>query len=172
MLNMWKKIGGLMLVIIALTVAAGCQKTFNVIVSADDPSIINKTVEIDLVGVNQFDKAAWNSYSMTEYWQRDNPQRLNAIKTSFKFGSAEPTAKTLKKNDPIWKLWKNNKVAYLFVMANLPGDHKDMPGSADDRRLSVTIEKKCWGWFANTIEIDVNSSRATCLTLPKKCPIE
>ena len=171
--NVWQKIGGLVLALFLLAVLSGCtkMKKFNVVVTADQ-SISGKTVEIDLVGVNRGDVPRWNSIKMSEYWTRDNPQRENALKYEIKFGASMPDEQTLKKNDNIWKLWKSNQVTHLFVMAHLPGVHKDLDGIADDQRTIVRLEKECWGMFAGKIEIKVNSDNVTCITQPPKCPIE
>ncbi|MFC1782188.1 hypothetical protein ACFL02_01215 [Planctomycetota bacterium] len=172
--NIWQKIGGLVLALFLLAVLSGCtskMKKFNVVVTADQ-SISDKTVEIDLVGVNLGDVPMWNSIKMSEYWTQNNTYRENALKYDMKFVASGPSQQTLKKNDNIWKLWSSNRVTHLFIMAHLPGVHDDRVGIADDRRTVVRLEKVCWGMFAGKIEIKVNSANVTCITQPPKCPIE
>ncbi|KPK76837.1 MAG: hypothetical protein AMJ79_05255 [Phycisphaerae bacterium SM23_30] len=176
--GIWRKLRGPAWVLFIMMILGGCHgmKRFNVVVTADQ-SISDRTVEIDLVGVNRYDLQRWNSMELSKYWTRGNPERENASKYTIKFGVSEqgeplPSEQILKKNHDIWKEWRDNRVTHLFVLAHLPGLHEDRPGSADNRRVSVPLEKECWGWFAGKIEIKVNYSNVNCITLPPKCPIE
>ena len=172
-----KKATQLVWILLALVLAGGCQgmKKFNVEVTAD-PSIGDRTVEVDLVGVNRYDLQRWNSIEMSKYWGRGNPEREKASKYVIKFGVSPqgdtlPMEQVLKKNHDIWKEWRANQVTHLFVMAHLPGVHEDRPGNADSRRVSIPLESKCWDWYASKLKIIVSSSYVTCVS-QSKCPVQ
>lgn len=136
----------------------------NIIVTSE--GIGNKSVEVNVVGVNKYEYSQWESMSMDKYWSPDNPARVNAKRHIMKFGQNLPVEQILERKNPLHKQWKARKVEYLFILADLPGIHEDQPGSADARRLILPWRKKCWKW-KKKIEVSLESNGINCFTLPK-----
>ena len=137
-------------------------------VTASDP-ICNKSVEVHLVGINSSEIDLWKTMSMTDYWTPGNQLRKSAQEYTYviQFGQG-PCTVTLGKKDPIRGTWKNKKVQYLFVLADLPGVFTDSPGNADARRLQLpATNSKRWGWRDKKIDIRIEESNIISLTVPK-----
>jgi len=138
-------------------------------VTASD-AICKKSVEVHLVGINSSEKDLWETMSMTDYWTPGNQLRKSAKDYTYviQFGRG-PCTVTLGKKDPIWRTWKNRKVGYLFVLADLPGVFTDMAGNADARRLQLpAVNSKRWGWRTKKIDIRIEESNIVSLTVPKQ----
>jgi hypothetical protein len=137
-------------------------------VTASD-AICRKSVEVHLVGINSSEKDLWETMSMTDYWTPGNQLRKSAKEYThvIQFGQG-PCTVTLGKKDPIWRMWKNRKVEYLFVLADLPGVFTDSAGNADARRLELpAVNSKRWGWRNKKIDIRIEESNIVSLTVPK-----
>ena len=137
-------------------------------VTASDP-ICNKSVEVHLVGINSSEIDLWKTMSMTDYWTPGNQLRKSAQEYTYviQFGQG-PCTVTLGKKDPIRGTWKNKKVQYLFVLADLPGVFTDSAGNADARRLQLpATNSKRWGWRDKKIDIRIEESNIISLTVPK-----
>ncbi|MHC4474352.1 MAG: hypothetical protein ACYTEL_01820 [Planctomycetota bacterium] len=150
--------------------AGGCGgRLVNVKATQD---ICRKSVEVHLVGVNRFEKDRWETTPMSEYWRPDNQLRNSAKEYTYvmKFGQG-PCEKKLEKKDPIRSVWKSRKAEYLFLLADLPGIFKDLPGDADARRLRIPApDSECWSIKQTKIDIMIETSNIVSLTLPKsKC---
>jgi len=137
-------------------------------VTASDP-ICNKSVEVHLVGINSSEIDLWKTMSMTDYWTPGNQLRKSAQEYTYviQFGQG-PCTKALGKKDPIWRKWKNRKVEYLLVLADLPGVFTDRAGNEDARRLQLpATNSKRWGWRDKKIDIRIEESNIVSLTIPK-----
>jgi hypothetical protein len=151
--------------------AGGCsviRGSKSVNVTASDP-ICKKSVEVHLVGINSSEKDLWETMSMTDYWTPGNQLRKSAKEYTYviQFGRG-PCMASLGKKDPIWRTWKDRKVEYLFVLADLPGVFTDSPGNADARRLQLpAANSKRWGWRNKKIDIRIEESNVVTLTIPK-----
>jgi hypothetical protein len=165
---------------LALTfLAAGCgEGPFNVQVGLDDNDTglrdkigSVKTVEVDLVGVNESELERWKQMSVKEFWEPDNAIRAGAKKYVMTFGQGNLPKQILVKKDPIWKIWiGDRKAKYLVVLAYLHWI-KDQPGEADPRRVILPLEVEKWDWSlwgADTIPIQIGSGGMTLLRQPKK----
>lgn len=144
---------------------SGCSQKTTVVAS---DSICNKSVEVHLVGVNRFEKDLWEKTSMTDYWAPGSQLRKNAQEYThiIQFGSG-PCEVALDKKDPIRKVWKKRKAEYLFVLADLPGEHTDGEGNADARRLRLpALGSKRWGMSKKKIDIRIEESNIVSLTVP------
>jgi len=136
-------------------------------VTASDP-ICNKSVEVHLVGINSSEKDLWETMSMTDYWTPGNQLRKSAQEYTYviQFGRG-PCMVTLGKKDPIRRTWKNRKIQYLYVLADLPGVFADSAGNADARRMQLpAANSKRWGWRDKKIDIRIEESNIVSLTIP------
>ena len=136
-------------------------------VTASDP-ICSKSVEVHLVGINSSEKDLWETMSMTDYWTPGNQLRKSAQEYTYviKFGQG-PCMVTLGKKDPIRRTWKNRKIEYMFVLADLPGVFTDSPGNADARRMQLpATNSKRWGFRDKKIDIRIEESNIVSLTIP------
>ncbi len=157
---LWKyKILGFLMV--ALT-AGGCK---DILITATE-DVCKNSVEVHLVGINWSEKEQWEKMSMTEYWQPDNPLWKSAKDYTYVIRyPKEPCEIRIKKNDSIQKVWNKRKAEYLFVLADLPGIHKDFPGSADARRLQLPApDSKRWKGGQSQIKIEISGSGIACLS--------
>ena len=137
-------------------------------VTASDP-ICNKSVEVHLVGINSSEKDLWETMSMTDYWTPGNQLRKSAQEYTrvIQFGQG-PCMVTLDKKDPIRRTWKNRKIEYMFVLADLPGVFADSAGNADARRMQLPApNSKRWGFRDKKIDIRIEESNIVSLTIPK-----
>jgi len=136
-------------------------------VTASNP-ICNKSVEVHLVGINSSEKDLWQTMSMTDYWTPGNQLRKSAQEYTYviQYGQGPCTA-TLGKKDPIRRIWKNRKIEYMFVLADLPGVFTDSVGNADARRMQLpSTNSKRWGWRDKKIDIRIEESNIVSLTIP------
>lgn len=156
--------------------ACGCQH-FNVHVMPDkndvglkDEKGVLKSIEIHIVAVSRTELPHWETMSMTDYWEPGNTTRESAIKHVMKFGENASTEQVLRKSDPIWKKWDDRNAQNLLVLAYLPWI-KDVPGSADARRLILPYDPGKWEnryWGKDTIKIELRSGGLISLRQPNK----
>jgi hypothetical protein len=156
--------------------AGGCEG-FNVHVLLDknDPGLKDakgtlKSIEVNIVAVNDTELPRWEQMSMSSYWEPDNPIRKSAVKYVMTFGEKAPEEQLLKKTDPIWQTWKERKATQLLILAFLPGI-ADQPGKADPRRVILTLDSSKWEnryWGNDTIKIQLGSGGLTPLRQPNK----
>jgi hypothetical protein len=152
--------------ILLLIGTVGCSKTRKFKVDVQAESVGNKSVEVNIVGVNEFEYPRWESMLMSEYWKPENKMRRDAKKYIMKFGQNLPPQQVLEKKNEIWKTWSKRKAKYLFVLADLPGFHEDQGGNADSRRLILPLDKDCWKITQRKLEINLESSGVNCFTMP------
>jgi hypothetical protein len=159
--------------IMATTVLTGCPPKYgphNVALNLDSGLKENnqwRSVEVDLVGVGDHERAQWESKSIDEYFSSGDSLRADAKANgqaqTLRFSSAD-AAKTLARNDPIWKNWKAKQ--NMFVIADLRwySDADDAKGL--HRRLIVPIDTSRWE-SGQTIEIAVRRAGLQYKTEPK-----
>lgn len=132
-----------------------------------DPALANTSLQVDLVGANTLaDLPKWASYSVTEYWQPDNPLRRDASHLCAQFGRGMPTLVTVGRDHPHWQTWLKSGVAHLVILADLPGVSNDQAGNADPRRLIIPLDKKLWNGKA-PLEILIQEGGLKLLTKQK-----
>jgi hypothetical protein len=107
-------------------------------------SLQGKSVLVDLVGVNEPNRARFEAYSMTKYWKDGDVMRANALKRTFNFTSTSSLVATLPVNDPIWSQWKGQSTTAVLVLVDLPGALIDQPGSLDARRQILSMDTNSW----------------------------
>ncbi|MBI5384628.1 MAG: hypothetical protein HZA90_08045 [Verrucomicrobia bacterium] len=108
------------------------------------PALQGKSVEVDLVGVNEASRSRYEAYSMTKYWKDGDALRSSAPKKTVNFTGGSALTASLPLNDPVWTPWKAQAISYVFVLVNLPGAHTDQPGSGDPRRQILALDKCAW----------------------------
>jgi hypothetical protein len=158
---------------LALIVFGGCNSTtvkpraFDVQLTIDK-SLESTSLQVDLIGANTLaDLPKWTSYSVTDYWQPDNPQRRDAPKITFQFGRGLPASGNVSRYDPRWEPWMKTGAAYLVVIADLPGVATDQAGNADSRRLIIPLDKKLWERNA-ALELVIQEGGIKLLTKQKE----
>jgi hypothetical protein len=162
--------------------AGGCDPgPFNVEVFLDENDVglrdkigAVRSIEVDLIGVNESELDRWKQVPVSSFWEPDNAMRLSAKKHVLTFGQGHLPKQILLKKDQIWRTWIEDRQAkYLIVMAYLPWIQKDLPGDADPRRVILPLERGQWewsAWGATTIPIQVGAGGMTPLRQPHKKP--
>lgn len=134
------------------------------------------SLEVDLVGVNAGEKAAWENYPVSKYFTPNDPWRRDADRATKTFASNDRDDKVLSRYDPNWGEWigrsfgsgQSGKGAqWLFVIANIPGVTEDLPGAQDPRRIILPLKGSDWPFRTSEIEIVIKSSMAVCTTPTK-----
>lgn len=158
--------------------AGGCGEGFNVQVLLDknDPGLKDekgalKSIEVNIVAVNDAEWPRWEQMSMSDYWEVGNAMRTSAVKHVMTFSEGSPDFQVLKKADPIWQTWlKQRQAKHLLVLAFLPGI-KDQVGAADPRRAILPLKVDRWEkyyWGEDTIRIQLGSGGLTPLRQPNR----
>jgi hypothetical protein len=144
---------------------AGCHTTPKLKPRAWNLSI-NKTtpasIEVDLIGVNEFEKPAWEGYDIDKYWQPGDSRRANADKLTATLVQGHPW--TIDRDNPKWRAWLDHGATDLLLMAHLPGvPGRDFPaGASDPRRKFISLDKHAWE--GNTLQIEVQDTIVRMLT--------
>lgn len=134
------------------------------------PGVTAPSVRVDIVAVNSTEAARWENYSMTDYWSKPDSLRTGADRHEMAFGPGNTAPKTLSKSDPLWEKWgapspSQKSGMQLFILADLPGSHQDLPGVQDDRRIVLPLDESRWNG-EQPIRITVLGSRLKCETPP------
>lgn len=130
-----------------------------------DPALKDKSVLVDVVGVNPANEERWKSYSMSKYWRDGDPMRAGAAKWTCNFISEPTLVKTLKLGDPIWKQWPG--ATSIFILADLPGAHTDMPGTQDARRQVLPLFQSAWEKGTKELKVKIKESGIEVVTPPR-----
>jgi hypothetical protein len=166
---------------LVLLITSCCNPTpWNIEISANTAS----SVRVDLVGVNQLDKAEWDGLAVDDYWKADNSVRKNADRLSFEVidgkvnladskgdaagitGLGTATA-TIPRSHPIWKKWLDRRDLGLVAIGQFPGGSSDRP---DPRKKILPIFKQYWDADKGTLRLQVQDNRIQVLTPPSgKC---
>lgn len=143
-------------------VATGCSQTprmgtYNVTVTSSeqlrDPASGKMiSVEVDIVGVSETERAQWSDKPLSEYFTPGDSLRQYADKHTMGFTNETPQPRTLSAGDPIWGKWSSSSAHDLFILANLPG-MADQPGDRDGRRLILPLDKARWNDKVIKVEI-------------------
>src|SRR5712691_11839190 len=71
-----------------------------------DPSLLQSSVVVDLVGVNALGLPNWENYSMNDYWGKaGDAMRHDADKVTLSVGSGNSPTNSLARTDPKWTSW-------------------------------------------------------------------
>lgn len=132
-----------------------------------DPALTNTSLQVDLIGANTLaDLPKWTSYSVSEYWQPDNPLRRDDSHLCAQFGRGLPARVVIKREHPHWQMWLKSGASHLVILADLPGVATDHVGNADPRRLIIPLDKKLWNRKA-PLEILIQEGGLKLLTKQK-----
>ena len=130
------------------------------------PALKDSSMVVDLVGVNPASLPSWEAYSMTKYWQSGDAKRADATdKFTIDFVSGKSLTNTLSITNAVWNKWMARGVAYVVVIANLPGaPSPDKPGSQDARRQILSLDECAWAKGTTTLNLLVQQSGIEVLT--------
>src|SRR5712692_7981282 len=70
-----------------------------------DPSLLQASVVVDVVGVNSGNLPRWENYSMSNYWKAGDALRSGADKVTLSFVSGNSPTNSLTRTDPKWTSW-------------------------------------------------------------------
>jgi hypothetical protein len=130
----------------------GCQgvKPWDLVINKTTPA----SIEVDLIGINEIVKPAWEGYDVDQYWTPGDSRRANAEKLTMNLPTGQPWI--VRKDDPHWRSWIDHGATELLIMANLPGHFA--PGPTDPRRIFLPLDKHRWKAKGDTLEIEVQDT--------------
>jgi hypothetical protein len=158
----------LFITLLVVTWGTGCKgvpksKAFNLEVVLDE-RLLNSSVEVNLVGVNELGRPIWEQLKIDDYW--DSILYHDAPKQVMKFGQGLEKKQTLPKKEAHWNQWLKSGSNYLYIIADIPNIISGNLGSADPRVLSLPLRKDCWK--EKTVVVKIDSSQVQSLT-PLEC---
>ncbi len=166
----WRSRAAAVWLTLGFLVLVGCSPAYHVVVSIDESSWRPQgqgtipSLEVDLVGVNDSEKSAWDQHPISKYFSPNDRLRSDADRYTMTFKNDDLGPKTLEKGHAIWKEWTAKGAQWLYVIVNLPGIEQDQPGDSDPRRRILPLDKDKWKWGTNTLEIEIQSSIIRCNT--------
>jgi hypothetical protein len=159
-------IGISVLLLFVIAGATGCKTTSGK-PKAWDIKITKKTVgsvEVDLIGISKIEDTDWRrGIKPADYWNPAKPFRKQTAARRKPVSFDDNGVFILKKDDPIWKEWRNPDE--LVIMANLTG--KDYSNDEFDlRRKILPLGKN--EWASNPIEIEILDNQIHVVTPPRQ----
>jgi len=162
-------------------VATGCichPTKLNVTIELDETmrsQLADRKIQVDIVGLNANEHARWESYSMTKYWEPNDPRRDSVPTYHVVFDPTKPGAQTLSMSDPIWDKWpirekkdiSDKDMPRLYVLAQLPGiwgPSDDQPGEKDPRRQILPLGDCRW----KTKDIQMKIQKTGIITITQQ----
>lgn len=130
------------------------------------PAYQGASIQVDLVGVNNSELAAWNAKPVDDYFTPGDIFRGAAAKRTLDFADGKEGGKSLAANDPIWQTWKAKGVSNIVVMADLPGYTIPM-GGVDLRRQIIPLSSDSWDKSPPVITIQVGPTGIILVPAPK-----
>lgn len=117
-------------------------------------------VEVDLVGLNQQSVETWKAVQPDKYFSGGDALRQDSreFTKSFVFTGDAPGAQVLKRDDPIWEVWKKRQVTSMMVLA----DSRGLKGPASTRMLLLPLMED--QWKVKQIDLVVKPSGVECTT--------
>jgi len=143
----------LFLVLLLASMGSGCgtpkpkPKPWNLSITKTTPA----SIQVDLIGVNEIEKPAWEGYDLDKYWSTGDLRRANADKLTVDLPTGSPW--TVSRDNPKWQEWLHRGATELLLIANLPGHFT--PGPSDPRRVFIPLDKNLWKAQGGTIQIEV-----------------
>ena len=101
---------------------------------------------------------------MGKYWKEGDPFRRDADKTVLNFVSGQQLVQSLAVSDAQWARWQAKGVTHLLVLADLPGAHVSKPGSQDERRQILPLDRCNWPKGTKNLQVLVQRSGIVVLT--------
>lgn len=158
----------LLLACIPVVILAGCGVTILQpgFMTEVAPSYQGASIQVDLIGVNNSELAAWNAKPIDDYFAAGDMFRASAPKVTLNFGAGEDGMKSLPASHPIWKQWKSKNATNIMVIADLPGYTVPM-GGIDLRRQTVPLSSNQWAKSPPEISIQITPTGIILVPAPK-----
>ena len=166
---------GVLLLALWLLVVTGCKsgpsspklRNYDVKVNLDS-ILVDKSVVVDVIGVNSLEFEQWQSYSISAYWSENDALRRNSssVRHTFTFSPSNPLSQSISGKDPIWLEWKKINANKLIVIGDLPMSRSDAPGGQNPARKILSLNAHDWKRGSKTLEIQVQESGLRILTPP------
>lgn len=160
------------LILLAAAMISGCASAnrHEIVVSLDAPLSRERsrpTIQVDLIGLDDAERAAWDEMSISTYWMPGSSLRSAARHrvVHFRFSPEQSQLYVVPIDSDIWKIWRKSGAKWLYVIANLPGGLDDKPGAADPRRLAVSLSSKEWDAEAPLL-IEIRRDAVVFMTPP------
>ena len=102
-----------------------------------EPGLAGASIQADVIGVTKEKMATLDAIPVSKYWQSPGARQTFAAK-SFRFGAGAASTQTLPANDPAWSQW--GSPTDVVVLVDLPGVFDDLPGAADPRRKTISLD--------------------------------
>lgn len=102
------------------------------------------SIQVDIIGVSQAEYAIWANKPVSEYFDPSDRTRTRAIKKTMTFYADDNAPKLLSDDDMLWDQWAPRDIAYLVILADIPGKHIDQHGNLDQRRLFLPLDANNW----------------------------
>lgn len=141
----------LLLVLLAAAALPGCNsiRPREIVVGLDPAAASapsHPTIEVDLVGLDDAERKAWDEMSLSSYWMPGSQRRAAVADRAIRirFGSERTDPVRIPVDSGIWSAWKKSGATWLYVVANLPGGLEDKRGADDPRRLAVSLTTDEW----------------------------
>ncbi len=159
-----------MLVLLAAALLPGCGSLHprEVVVALDDSlsrSASRPTIQVDLVGLNNSERKAWDEMPLSAYWLPESTIRAGvrdrAVRVRFSPERSQPFVISV--DSDVWKTWQRAGATWLYVVANLPGGVEDKRGADDPRRLAISLSSKEWAPDA-PLQIEIRRDAVVFLT--------
>ncbi len=115
-----------------------------------DKYVMYPSMEIDIVGASDSEKAALGQLSIEDYFSPGKPFRNNFEHYTIKFSNQDTERKVLSRKNPIFKSFQQRGVKELYLFVNLPPvqeskDAKDNKEKKEDvkdlRKIVVPVKK-------------------------------
>jgi hypothetical protein len=157
-----KSISGLLLLVALSGLLVACQSTqpnpaaWDVVITKTVPD----SIEVDLIGISEIERPAWEGYDLDQYWATGDSRRANADKLSKSLETGQPWL--VSRSDPQWQRWFNRGATELLILANLPGHFA--PGPTDPRRTFLPLARNRWKTTGRRLEIEVQDTIVRPLT--------
>lgn len=115
-----------------------------------DKYVVYPSMEIDIVGASDAEKATLGQLSVEDYFSPGKPFRNNFEHHTIKFSNQDTEKKVLSRKDPIFKSFQKRGVKELYLFVNLPPvqeseqpkDDKEKKEEVKDLRKIVVPVKK------------------------------
>ena len=112
--------------------------------------VVYPSMEIDIVGASDAEKATLGQLSVEDYFSPSKPFRNNLEHYTIKFSNQDTEKKVLSRKDPIFKNFQKRGVKELYLFVNLPPvqesgqakDDKEKKEEVKDLRKIVVPVKK------------------------------
>lgn len=158
-----------LLAVVLLPLLTGCgasPRVYPVKVSLDPGlrdrnSGIMPSIEVDLIGVTDTDKAKWDAMPVDTYFQPGNELRQFSDRYTMAFTNEKAEAQTVAKSNAVLKKWEEKKTPHMYILASIP--MSGPAGPVDPRKVLLPLMSDRWS-SDTTIEVVVKPSGVEVIT--------